>query len=136
MVVAWQRTGRIEARISRDRGRTYGPVRYLGPSPEAFPSLTVRVSAGGKVLIVWGARETQGPTRVLVSRAAIAAPGAPFATRVLERVPRSTPPRRRPSISSGPRPGPRSTARRPSPPGRPWWTAAPPSAPRAWRASR
>ena len=62
------------------------PVRYLGPSPEAFPSLTARVSAGGKVLIVWGAREAQGPTRLLVSRAAIAAPGAPFATRVLERV--------------------------------------------------
>ena len=32
VVVAWQRVGRIEARVSRDRGRTYGPVRYLGPS--------------------------------------------------------------------------------------------------------
>ena len=85
VVVAWQRVGRIEARISRDRGRTYGPVRYLGPSSEAFPSLNVRVSAGGKVLVVWGARETQGPTRLLVSRAAIAVSGAPFATRVLER---------------------------------------------------
>jgi hypothetical protein len=85
VVVAWQRVGRIEARISRDRGRTYGPVRYLGPSPEAFPSLGVRVSATGKVLVVWGARETRGPTRVLVSRAAIAAPGTRFATRVLER---------------------------------------------------
>jgi hypothetical protein len=85
VVVAWQRVGRIEARISRDRGRTYGPVRYLGPSSEAFPSLNVRVSAGGKVLVVWGARETQGVARALVSRAAIAVPGAPFATRVLER---------------------------------------------------
>ena len=85
VVVAWQRVGRIEARISRDRGRTYGPVRYLGPSSEAFPSLNVRVSAAGKVLVVWGAREAQGATRVLVSRAAIAAPGAAFATRVLER---------------------------------------------------
>jgi hypothetical protein len=85
VVVAWQRVGRIEARISRDRGRTYGPVRYLGPSSEAFPSLNVRVSAGGKVLVVWGARETQGVARVLVSRAAIAVPGAAFATRVLER---------------------------------------------------
>jgi hypothetical protein len=85
VVVAWQRVGRIEARISRDRGRTYGPVRYVGSSSEAFPSLNVRVSAGGKVLVVWGAREAQGPTRVLVSRAAIAVPGAPFATRVLER---------------------------------------------------
>jgi hypothetical protein len=85
VVVAWQRTGRVEARVSRDRGRTYGPVRYLGPSPEAFPSLTARVSAAGRVLVVWGGRETQGPTRVLVTRAAIAAPGAAFATRVLER---------------------------------------------------
>jgi len=37
------------------------------------------------VLVVWGARQAQGPTRVLVSQAAIAAPGAPFTTRVLER---------------------------------------------------
>jgi hypothetical protein len=85
VVLAWQRVGRIEARVSRDRGRTYGPVRYLGPSSEAFPSLNVRVSAAGKVLVVWGARETQGPTRVLVSREAIAVPGKAFATRVLER---------------------------------------------------
>jgi hypothetical protein len=85
VVVAWQRVGRIEARISRDRGRSYGPVRYLGPSSEPFPSLNVRVSAAGKVLVVWGARPAQGPARVLVSRAAIAAPGAPFTTRVLER---------------------------------------------------
>ena len=47
-------------------------------------ALTARARPGGKVLIVWGARETQGPARVLISRAAIAAPGAPFATRVLE----------------------------------------------------
>jgi hypothetical protein len=85
VVVAWQRVGRIEARISRDRGRTYGPVRYLGPSPEAFPSLEVRVSAAGKVLVVWGARENRGSARMLVSRAAVAAPGAPFATRLLAR---------------------------------------------------
>jgi hypothetical protein len=85
VVVAWQRVGRIEARVSRDRGRTYGPVRYLGPSSEAFPSLNVRVSAAGKVLVVWGAREAQGPTRVLVSREAIAVPGQAFASRVLER---------------------------------------------------
>jgi hypothetical protein len=85
VVVAWQRVGRIEARVSRDRGRTYGPVRYLGPSPEAFPSLTAGVSASGKVLVVCGAREMQGPARVLVASAAIAAPGKGFATRVLER---------------------------------------------------
>ena len=85
VVVAWQRVGRIEARISRDRGHTYGPVRYLGPSSEPYPSLSVRVSAAGKVLVVWGARVKQGATRLLMSRAAIAVPGAPFATRVLER---------------------------------------------------
>jgi hypothetical protein len=81
VAVAWQRVGRIELRISRDRGRSYGPVRYLGPSSEAFPSLSVHVSAGGKVLVVWGAREAQGANHILVSRAAVA---APFATRVLE----------------------------------------------------
>jgi hypothetical protein len=85
VVVAWQREGRIEARISRDRGRTYGPVRDLGPSSEAFPSLNVRVSAAGKVLIVWGARQAQGPTRVLVTHTAVAVPSAPFATGVRER---------------------------------------------------
>ena len=85
VVVAWQRVGRIEARISRDRGHTYGPVRYLGPSSEPYPSLTFRVSAAGKVLVVWGARVKQGATRLLMSRAAIAVPGTPFATRVLER---------------------------------------------------
>jgi hypothetical protein len=37
------------------------------------------------VLVVWGARETQGPTRVLVSREALAVPGKALATRVLER---------------------------------------------------
>ena len=84
VAVAWQRVGRIELRVSRDRGRTYGPVRYLGPSSEAFPSLSVHVSTGGKVLVVWGARETQGANRILVSRAAVAAPGAAVATRVLE----------------------------------------------------
>jgi hypothetical protein len=85
VVVAWQRVGRIEARISRDRGRTFGPIRYLGPSSEAFPSLNVRVSAGGKLLVVWGARESQGPTRVLVTRTAVAVPGGPFALGVLDR---------------------------------------------------
>ena len=85
VVVAWQRVGRIEARVSRDRGRTYGPMRYLGPSPEAFPSLTARVSPAGKVLVVWGGREAQGPTRVLVSRAAIAAPGKGFVMREFDR---------------------------------------------------
>src|SRR5689334_16923481 len=84
VAVAWQRVGRIELRVSRDRGRTYGPVRYLGPSAEAFPSLSVHVSAGGKVLVVWGAREARGATRILVSRAAVAPPGSSFATRVLE----------------------------------------------------
>jgi YD repeat-containing protein len=84
VVVAWQRTGRVEARISRDRGRTYGPVRDLGPSPEAFPRIAVHVSAGGKVLVLWGAREAQGATRVMVYRAAIAAPGHGFTRRVLE----------------------------------------------------
>lgn len=85
VVVVWQRTGRIEARISRDRGRTYGPVRYVGPSSEAFPGLSARVSASGKVLVVWGAREKQGATRALVSRAATATRGGAFATRILER---------------------------------------------------
>jgi hypothetical protein len=85
VVVAWQRVGRIEARVSRDRGRTYGPVRYLGPSPEAYPSLAARVSPAGKVVVVWGGRETQGPDRVLVSRAAFAVPGGRFATRELDR---------------------------------------------------
>ena len=37
------------------------------------------------MLVVWGARETQGATRVLVSREAIAGLGKAFATRVLER---------------------------------------------------
>jgi hypothetical protein len=85
VVVAWQRVGRIEARVSRDRGRTYGPVRYLGPSPEAFPSLAVRVSPAGRVLATWGGREAQGATRVLVSRAATAAPGKGFTMRQLDR---------------------------------------------------
>jgi hypothetical protein len=37
------------------------------------------------VLVVWATREAQGDARVLVSRAALAAPGASFTTRVLER---------------------------------------------------
>jgi hypothetical protein len=85
VVVAWQRTGHVEARVSRDRGRSFGPVRRLGPSHEAFPTISARVSAAGKVLVAWGARVREGGSRALVERVAIAAPGRRFApTRLLE----------------------------------------------------
>jgi hypothetical protein len=85
VVVAWQRTGRIEARVSRDRGRTFGRIRYLGPSQDAFPRLSVQVSPAGKVVVAWGTREAQGASRTLVSRAAVAAPCHGFTSRLLER---------------------------------------------------
>jgi hypothetical protein len=85
VVVAWQRVGRIEARISRDRGQTYGPVRYLGPSNESFPLIAASVSKAGRVLVVWGGRERQGLVQSLVYRAAIASPRGAFATREIER---------------------------------------------------
>jgi hypothetical protein len=85
VVVVWQRVGRIEARISRDRGRTYGPVRYLGPSTESFPLIGTSVSKAGRVLVVWGGRERQQGLQSLVYRAAIASPRGTFATREIER---------------------------------------------------
>jgi hypothetical protein len=85
VVVAWQRTGHIEARISRDRGRTFGRVVSLGPAAEAFPGLSTAVSSTGKVVVAWGSRIKSGATRALDYRVAEAAPGRRFATRVLER---------------------------------------------------
>jgi hypothetical protein len=85
VVVTWQRTGHIEARISRDRGRTYGRVLSLGPTTEAFPALSAAVSPGGKVVVAWGSRVKSGDTRALDYRVAEVAPGGRFATRVLER---------------------------------------------------
>jgi hypothetical protein len=85
VVVAWQRTRRIEARISRDRRRTFGPVRYLGPTRDGFPRIAARVSPSGKVVVVWATREEQGAARVIVTRAAVGAPGTRFTTRLVER---------------------------------------------------
>ena len=138
VVVAWQRTGRIEARISRDRGRTYGPVRYLGPSPEAFPSLDRPRLGRRQGADRLGRARGAGPDARCWSPARRSPPRArPSPTRVLERsapLDLSAPQALRPVRA--PDPGRVRTARRRSPPGRRWWTAAPPCAARAWRASR
>ena len=136
VVVAWQRVGRIEARISRDRGRSYGRVLFLGRATEAYPGLAARVSASGKVVVAWGARVADGDQRSLLYRVAEAEPGqarvdpdvradrapaARFAARARPGRPARVPwlrPRARRW-----RPGrPRSTATRPCAPGA--WTAA------------
>ena len=70
VAVAWHRRGTLEARISRDGGRTFGPVRRIGPCPEPFPRIALRVSANGEVLVVWGARERRRARHVLVYRMA------------------------------------------------------------------
>jgi hypothetical protein len=84
VVVAWQRVGRIEARISRDRGHTYGRVLYLGSATEAFPGLSVAISRAGKVAVAWGTRVAVGDERSLVYRVAQVAPGGRVTARELE----------------------------------------------------
>jgi YD repeat-containing protein len=84
VAVAWHRRGRLEARISRDGGRTFGPVRRIGPCPEPFPRIALRVSADGEVLAVWGSRERTGERHALVYRMARSprprGASAPFST--------------------------------------------------------
>jgi hypothetical protein len=70
VAVAWHRQGTLEARISRDGGRTFGPVRRVGACPEPFPRIALRVSAGGDVIVLWGARERAGDRHALVYRVA------------------------------------------------------------------
>jgi hypothetical protein len=85
VAVAWQRVGRIEARVSRDRGRSYGRILFLGRSAEAFPGLSLAISRSGKVVVAWGARATVGDQRSLVYRVAVVGPGRRVTTRELER---------------------------------------------------
>jgi hypothetical protein len=52
-VVAWQREGAVEACLSRDGGRSFGPVRRLGPTSFAHPRPGVAVSSTGVAGVAW-----------------------------------------------------------------------------------
>ena len=53
VVAAWQRVGYVEARISRDGGRSFGRVTRLGRTSFAHPRPAVAVSATGAFAVAW-----------------------------------------------------------------------------------
>ena len=85
VAVAWQRRGTIEARISQDGARSWGPVRWLGPSTEAFPGLAVRVAPDNRIVVAWSAREGRGAARRIVTRVARGPADGPLRTSVIGR---------------------------------------------------
>jgi len=83
VAAAWEREGVVEARVSRDRGRTWGDVSRLGPAAH-YPSLAVAVSARGTAIVAWTNDDIVGARRLPTVRVAQAHAGQPFSTRVLE----------------------------------------------------
>lgn len=86
VLAAWQREGRVEARVSRDRGRSWGPLRRLGRS-ERHPRIGVAISAGGHAVVTWTTRAAAGAERSLVTRVARSNGHGRFRARLLERTP-------------------------------------------------
>lgn len=67
-VVAWQREGVVEARISRDGGRSFGRVQRLGRTSFGHPRPGVDVGAGGSYAVGWSTAPAKtGGTRTLRS---------------------------------------------------------------------
>lgn len=102
-VVAWQRRGRIEARISQDGARTFGPVRRLGAGGQAFPGLVAGIGPDRRAHVAWSARVRSGALQRLVTRVASGPLDGPLRTRLVARsapsaIPSSVAGRRGPSV--------------------------------------
>lgn len=82
VVVAWQRVGLIEARVSRDGGRSFGRVAHLGTTTYSFPRIGAAVSGRGDIAVGWSTAPrvagASAPSRSLRTLLAVARPGAAF----------------------------------------------------------
>jgi len=86
--VAWLRTGRVEGRMSRDGGRTWGRTQLVGRALGRRADISVAVSRRGAVAVAWMHQEpTEGGEHgPAISEARLRAPGRGFETVVrLER---------------------------------------------------
>jgi len=85
VVVAWQRVGKIEARVSQDSGRTFRPVRRLGTSEQAFPGVTVGVARDRQVVVAWSTVTGTAGARRITTRVSAGAPDGPLRTSLVSR---------------------------------------------------